>query len=94
MRDDAEVVRHAEEVQHVAELVDRARIGMLTTMTESGKHVSQPMALQEVEFDSDLWTRHGATEPDQGPRRLRGVLGVNLEQGAAADRCGAGSGDR
>jgi general stress protein 26 len=39
MRDDAEVVRHAEEVQHVAELVDRARIGMLTTMTESGKHV-------------------------------------------------------
>ena len=28
---------------------------MLTTMTESGKHVSRPMALQEVEFDGDLW---------------------------------------
>jgi general stress protein 26 len=46
---------HAEQVQHVAELVDRARIGMLTTMTQSGKHVSRPMALQEVEFDGDLW---------------------------------------
>jgi general stress protein 26 len=46
---------HAEEARHVAELVDRARISMLTTMTESGKHVSRPMALQEVEFDGDLW---------------------------------------
>ena len=46
---------HPEEARHVAELVDRARIGMLTTMTESGKHVSRPMALQEVEFDGDLW---------------------------------------
>jgi general stress protein 26 len=46
---------HAEEVRHVAELVDRARISMLTTMTESGKHVSRPMALQDVEFDGDLW---------------------------------------
>jgi general stress protein 26 len=45
----------AEEVQHVAELVERARISMLTTMTESGKHVSRPMALQDVEFDGDLW---------------------------------------
>ena len=45
----------AEEVRHVAELVDRARIGMLTTMAESGKHVSRPMALQDVEFDGDLW---------------------------------------
>jgi general stress protein 26 len=46
---------YAEEVRHVAELVDRARTGMLTTMTESGKHVSRPMAVQEVEFDGDLW---------------------------------------
>jgi general stress protein 26 len=44
-----------EEVRQVAELVDRAKIGMLTTMTASGKHVSRPMAVQEVEFDGDLW---------------------------------------
>jgi general stress protein 26 len=147
---------HAEEVRHVAELVDRARIGMFTTMTESGKHVSRPMALQEVEFDGDLWffcyddsakaaqirsqpevnvsfandkqsewtslsgkaevvydrqqaerlwaapveglvprrARHQRAKPDQGAPRLRGVLGVTVEQGAPADRRGVGSGDR
>lgn len=41
--------------QHVAELVDRARLCMFTTMTEDGRHVSRPMALQDVEFDGDLW---------------------------------------
>ena len=46
---------HSEEIQHVAELVDRANIGMLTTMTQDGRHVSRPMALQETEFDGDLW---------------------------------------
>ena len=28
---------------------------MFTTMTADGRHVSRPMALQEVEFDGDLW---------------------------------------
>lgn len=40
---------------HVAELVERAQICMLTTMTAEGRHVSRPMALQDVEFDGDLW---------------------------------------
>ncbi|MDG6107011.1 pyridoxamine 5'-phosphate oxidase family protein [Dactylosporangium aurantiacum] len=39
----------------VTELLRDARIGMLTTMTGDGRHVSRPMALQEVEFDGDLW---------------------------------------
>ncbi|MCM4081570.1 pyridoxamine 5'-phosphate oxidase family protein [Paractinoplanes hotanensis] len=39
----------------VKEMVEDARIGMLTTMTTDGKHVSRPMALQDVEFDGDLW---------------------------------------
>ena len=39
----------------VAELVDDAQIGMLTTMTHDGRHVSRPMAIQDVEFDGDLW---------------------------------------
>lgn len=39
----------------VAELVDDARTCLLTTMTDDGRHVSRPMALQEVEFDGDLW---------------------------------------
>jgi general stress protein 26 len=39
----------------VAELVDQARFCMLTTMTDDGRHVSRPMAVQSVEFDGDLW---------------------------------------
>ena len=36
-------------------LIKDARISMLTTMTADGKHVSRPMAVQDVEFDGDLW---------------------------------------
>ena len=36
-------------------LIKGARISMLTTMTTDGKHVSRPMAVQDVEFDGDLW---------------------------------------
>lgn len=39
----------------VKAMVADARIAMLTTMTEDGKHVSRPMAVQDVEFDGDLW---------------------------------------
>ncbi|MEU4691147.1 pyridoxamine 5'-phosphate oxidase family protein [Actinoplanes sp. NPDC023714] len=39
----------------VREIVKEARICMVTTMTEDGRHVSRPMALQDVEFDGDLW---------------------------------------
>lgn len=44
-----------EAVAKIAELVKAARIGMLTTMTPTGAHVSRPMGLQQVEFDGDLW---------------------------------------
>ncbi len=39
----------------VRELVADAKICMLTTMTADGRHVSRPMAVQDVEFDGDLW---------------------------------------
>jgi general stress protein 26 len=42
-------------VAKVADLVKRARLCMLTTMTDDGRHVSRPMAVQETEFDGDLW---------------------------------------
>ncbi|BBH66876.1 general stress protein [Actinoplanes sp. OR16] len=41
--------------EKVREIVAEARICMVTTMTEDGRHVSRPMALQDVEFDGDLW---------------------------------------
>ncbi len=39
----------------VVELVGRAQSAMLTTMALDGTHVSRPMAVQETEFDGDLW---------------------------------------
>lgn len=42
-------------VATVAKLVERATICMFTTMTPDGQHVARPMAVQEVEFDGDLW---------------------------------------
>ncbi len=44
-----------EAVAHVARLVDRARLSMLTTTSADGTLVSRPMALQHTEFDGDLW---------------------------------------
>ncbi len=39
----------------VAELVKEFEIGMLTTIDESGRLVSRPMARQHKEFDGNLW---------------------------------------
>jgi general stress protein 26 len=39
----------------VAELVARAHLCTLTTSTPDGRLMSRPMALQDVEFDGDLW---------------------------------------
>jgi general stress protein 26 len=44
-----------EKRETVKELVKDARICMVTTMTADGRHVSRPMAVQDVEFDGDLW---------------------------------------
>jgi len=51
----AEQKTEQEKRETLKELVKAARIGMLTTMTVDGRHVSRPMGLQEVEFDGDLW---------------------------------------
>ncbi|TDB75069.1 pyridoxamine 5'-phosphate oxidase family protein [Micromonospora sp. KC723] len=41
--------------RRVTELVRAARVAMLTTIGVDGRLVSRPMALQEAEFDGDLW---------------------------------------
>ncbi len=46
---------NSEYKQHVTDLIKSSKIGMLTTMAPDGTHQSRPMALQEVEFDGDLW---------------------------------------
>ena len=44
-----------EQTRKVAELIKDQRLAMLTTRDPFGTLMSRPMALQEVEFDGDLW---------------------------------------
>ena len=44
-----------EETTKVAELLKDERTGLFTTIAPDGTLISRPMALQEVEFDGDLW---------------------------------------
>lgn len=44
-----------DDTRKVAELIRGQRLGMLTTTDPTGTMTSRPMALQEVEFDGDLW---------------------------------------
>ncbi|WNB87091.1 nitroreductase/quinone reductase family protein [Cellulomonas sp. ATA003] len=44
-----------DQTRKVAELLEGQRIAMLTTRALDGTLTSRPMALQEVEFDGDLW---------------------------------------
>ncbi len=46
---------HAENLKKLTELTKGMRIGMLTTVSESGDFVSRPMAQQDVEFSGELW---------------------------------------
>ena len=46
---------HAEGTHKVAELMRGTHLGMFGTTAEDGTLMSRPMALQEVEFDGDLW---------------------------------------
>ena len=44
-----------EATRKVAELIKGQKFGFLTTTMPDGRLTSRPMALQEVEFDGDLW---------------------------------------
>src|SRR3712207_1333565 len=43
------------DVRKVAELLDSARIALVTTVAADGRLVSRPLALLQREFDGSLW---------------------------------------
>jgi len=47
--------RTREQIQKLAGMIREIRICMLTTVEADGELRSRPMAVQEVEFDGDLW---------------------------------------
>ncbi|MFD1720410.1 pyridoxamine 5'-phosphate oxidase family protein [Amnibacterium endophyticum] len=45
----------ADDEQQLKDLVEKARIAILTTTDLEGRLVSRPMAMQDRDFDGDLW---------------------------------------
>ena len=71
-----------DDVRKVAELAKDIRIGMLTTVDETGTFTSRPMGQQEVEFDGDLWYF-----AERDSRKVRQItanphVGVTLSSGS------------
>ncbi|RBY75503.1 pyridoxamine 5'-phosphate oxidase [Geodermatophilus sp. TF02-6] len=70
-----------EDTRKVAELIKGERIGFLTTVTPQGKLTSRPMALQEVEFDGDLWFFAERTAPWLGHIATSPQVNVGIGSG-------------
>jgi general stress protein 26 len=68
--------------QKVAELLKGQRFGMLTTTDSTGTLISRPMALQEVEFDGDLWFFAERTSRKVG--HIAGSPQVNVTVGSGS----------
>ena len=65
-----------EETKKVAQLVKAAKVGLFTTISEDGSLVSRPLAIQEVEFDGDLW--FFSQEPSHKVDEIRSIPQVNV----------------
>ncbi len=62
-----------EPVTELAKLISGIRVCMFTTTDVDGRLMSRPMAVQEVEFDGDLWffTKVGGRKAEQIGREPR-----------------------
>lgn len=70
-------------VRKVAGLLDDQRFGMFTATAPDGTLTSRPMAMQEVEFDGDLWFF-----AERGSRKTAHIAAnprVNVACGSASD---------
>lgn len=65
-----------DETEQLATLIDKARIGIITTVNADGHLVSRPMAVKEREFDGDLW--FFTEDPSHKTDEVRGNPQVNV----------------
>ncbi|MFJ4169565.1 pyridoxamine 5'-phosphate oxidase family protein [Paenarthrobacter sp. NPDC089714] len=70
-------------IAKVTDIINHTKIGMLTTINESGALVSRPLAVQEVRDDGDLWffTGLGTSQVAhiRGDSRVNVSFGKNTE---------------
>lgn len=83
--------RRAADRQAVADVVEQARLAVLTTIDQDGSLVSRPMALQERTFDDDLY--FFTPDPSDKTDQVRADPRVNVAVQAAGSYLSiAGSG--
>ena len=46
---------HDDDLTTLAKLTKKARVGVLTTVDAHGNLVSRPLAMQDIDFEGDLW---------------------------------------
>lgn len=66
-------------MHRLAELLKDASIAMLTTVSPEDKLVSRPMAIQETEFDGDLWFIFSEDSPKAQQIKDEGEVNVSFE---------------
>jgi general stress protein 26 len=72
---------HAEEIAKVAELTKKARIAVLTTIDATGALVSRPLAMQDSEFDGQLWFFTQDPSPKVADIVAHANVNVSMEAG-------------
>jgi general stress protein 26 len=72
---------HSDEIAKVAELTKKARIALLTTTDQSGALVSRPLAMQDHEFDGQLWFFTQDPSPKVDDINAHANVNVSFEAG-------------
>ena len=70
-------------VAKVAELIKDIKTAMFTTVDDDGHLVSRPMAVQQVEFDGDLWFASDATARKVDQIRHGAAVNVAFSSGSS-----------
>lgn len=70
-----------EDQQKVADLVEKAKVALVTTIAEDGSLVSRPLAVQQREFDGDLWFFTQDPSPKTDQVRAHEQVNVAVEAG-------------
>ncbi|MCS5734635.1 pyridoxamine 5'-phosphate oxidase family protein [Herbiconiux daphne] len=57
---------HEDDIATISKLISASKIALVTTQTADGELHSRPLAVQEAEFDGDLWffTQHPSEKTD------------------------------
>lgn len=70
-----------EQIDEIGTLVKAAKTALVTTTTSDGALVSRPMAVQEVEFDGDLWFFTQDPSPKVDEIRANAEVNAAFESG-------------